>query len=118
MSIYEPVELEVLVVIAEWVDELLRHLEQSHVEEELEHREDGYVQVNVHGHPAAAHVAALVRLVVEHFLPPDHSEHEEQVRGKGHHLNNQHTIDCMIPVVYAYQCRYVTCHTSTKCLHL
>ena len=37
MSVNQPVEFKVLVIVPEGIDELLRHLQQTHVEEELQH---------------------------------------------------------------------------------
>ena len=91
MAVYQPVQLEVLVVVAEGVDELLGDLEEAHVEEELQDGEDGNVEVQVHREAAAPHepVPGRVRPQVVDLLPPDHSENEEHVRRQGHDLGFQ-----------------------------
>ncbi len=52
-------------------------LQKAHVEEELQNGEDGNVEVNIHGHAAAPHVAALGRGLVVDLLTADHREDEE-----------------------------------------
>ena len=47
MSVYQPVEFKVFVVVPEGVDQLLCDLEEAHVEEELEEGEDGKVEVDL-----------------------------------------------------------------------
>ena len=84
MSIYQPVELEVFVVVSEGVDQLLGDLQQPHVEEELEHREDRDVEINVQGDPAAAH--GLVHVESVDLLSADDGEDEEDVGRQGDHL--------------------------------
>ena len=89
MAIDEPVQLEVLVVVTERVDQLFRHLEQTHEEEELEDGEDGNVEVDVDGDPSACHPHVLP--IVAHtkaldLLTTNEGEDEEEVGGKGDHL--------------------------------
>ena len=88
MSVYQPVEFKVFVVVPEGVDQLLCDLEEAHVEEELQDGEDGNVEVEVHRKAAAPHepVPGRVRPQVVDLLSPDHSENEEHVRGQGHDL--------------------------------
>ena len=88
MPVDEPVELEVLVVVAEGIDQLFGHLEQAHVEEELEDGEDGNVEVDVHGHATGPHEGALLHAV--NLLPADHGEDEENVGGQGDDLGVHH----------------------------
>ena len=84
MSVNKPVEFKVLVIVPEGVDELLRHLEQAHVEEELEHSENRNVEINVERDAAASH--RLMHVVVVNLLAADDGEDEEDVGGQGHHL--------------------------------
>ena len=90
MSVNQPVKFKVFVVVPEWVDQLLSHLEQAHVEEELEDGEDGDVEIDVDGNPPARHPHVLP--VVSHskalnLLSADEGEDEEEVGGKGDHLS-------------------------------
>ena len=90
MSVNQPVKFKVFVVVPEWVDQLLCHLEQAHVEEELEDGEDGDVEVDVDGDPPARHPHVFP--VVSHakalnLLSADEGEDEEEVGGKGDHLS-------------------------------
>ena len=45
MSVYQPVEFKVFVVVPEWVEERLCHLDPAHVAEELDDGEEGDVKV-------------------------------------------------------------------------
>ena len=47
VSVYQPIQLEILIVITEWIDKLLSDLQQSHIEEELEDCVDRKVEINV-----------------------------------------------------------------------
>ena len=47
MSVNQPVELKIFIIISKRIDQLLGNLEQSHVEEELEDSEDGDVKVDI-----------------------------------------------------------------------
>ena len=89
MAIDEPVQFKVLVVVTERVDQLFRHLEQTHEEEELEDGEDGNVEVDVERDPSAGHSAIRHRVRVQ-LLPPDDGEDEEDVGGQGDHLGVDH----------------------------
>ena len=102
MSVYQPVQLKVLVVVPKGVDELLGDLEEAHVEEELEDGEDGDVEVDVDGNPATGHphiLPAVAHTEALDLLAPDQGEDEEEVGGKGDHLrignsyNNSSTKD-------------------------
>ena len=89
MPVYQPVKFKVFVVVSKGVDQLLSHLEEAHVEEELEDGEDGDVEVDVDGNPPAGHPHVLP--VVAHpkalnLLSTDEGEDEEEVGGKGDHL--------------------------------
>ena len=89
MAVYQPVQLEVLVVVAEGIDQLLGHLEQAHVEEELEDGEDGNVEVDVDGDPSARHPHVLpivAHTIALDLLTTNEGEDEEEVGGKGDHL--------------------------------
>ena len=96
MAVYQPVQLEVLVVVAEGIDQLLGHLEQAHVEEELEDGEDGNVEVDVDGDSSARHPHVLP--IVAHtkaldLLTTNEGEDEEEVGGKGHHLQEWENVE-------------------------
>ena len=102
MSVYQPVQLKVLVVVPKGVDELLGDLEEAHVEEELEDGEDGDVEVDVDGNPATGHphiLPAVAHTEALDLLATDQGEDEEEVGGKGDHLrignsyNNSSTKD-------------------------
>ena len=89
MSVYQPVEFKVFVVVSKWVDQLLGDLEEAHVEEELEDGEDGDVEVDVDGNPSTRHPHILP--IVSHtkalnLLAADQGEDEEEVGSKGNHL--------------------------------
>ena len=89
MSVYQPVQLKVLVVVPKGVDELLGDLEEAHVEEELEDGEDGDVEVDVDGNPATGHphiLPAVAHTEALDLLATDQGEDEEEVGGKGDHL--------------------------------
>ena len=88
MSVNQPVQLEVLVVVPEGIDQLLGHLQQPHVEEELEDGVHGEVEVNIQHHPAAGH--PLVPLVTLYLLPTHDGEDKEEVGGEGDHLGVDH----------------------------
>ena len=89
MSVYQPVEFKVFVVVPEGVDQLLCDLEEAHVEEELEDGEDGDVEVDVDGNSPAGHphiLPAVAHTEALDLLAPDQGEDEEEVGGKGDHL--------------------------------
>lgn len=73
----EPVDLKVVVVLPKRVDQGLGHLEPAHVEEELQHGEDGDVEINV--------VLGVLLLRVEELAPHDGGE-EEGVHGEADDL--------------------------------
>lgn len=75
MPLDESDEFEVVVVLAERVDERLGDLEPADVEEELEEREHGHVQVD-----------DLVGVHRVQELLADHGEQEERVDRDGHNL--------------------------------
>ena len=87
MSVYQPIKLEILIVITERIDELLSHFQQSHVEEELEDCVDGYVEVNVQRYPTTGH--SLTRIIFD-LLSANDSEDEEEVGGEGDDLCVDH----------------------------
>ena len=88
MSVYQPVEFKVFVVVPEWVDQLLGDLEEAHVEEELEDGEDGDVEVDVDGNSAAGHphILPVSHTKALNLLAADEGEDEEEVGGKSDHL--------------------------------
>ena len=89
MSVYQPVEFKVFVVVAEGVDQLLGDLEEAHVEEELEDGEDGDVEVDVDGNSPAGHphvFTVVSNTKALNLLSTDEGEDEEEVGGKGDHL--------------------------------
>ena len=87
MSVYQPIKLEILIVITERIDELLSHFQQSHVEEELEDCVDGYVEVNVQRYTTTGH--SLSRIIFD-LLSANDSEDEEEVGGEGDDLCVDH----------------------------
>ena len=88
MSVDQPVELEILIVITEGVDKLFRYFQQSHVEEELEDGVDGKEEINVENNPIAGH--PLVSVIAFNLLPADYGEDEEEIGGEGDHLGVDH----------------------------
>ena len=84
MSVNQPVELKIFIIISKRINQLFSNLEQTHVEEELEDGEDGDVKVNIQGNTVAGHPPVLV--VPVYLLPPHDGEDEEEVGGQGHHL--------------------------------
>lgn len=75
MPLDESDEFEVVVVLAERVDERLGDLEPTNVEEELQQREHGHVQVD-----------DLLGVYRVQELLADNGEQEEGVHGDGHNL--------------------------------
>ena len=47
MTINEPVQLKILVIVTKWIDQLFRDFEETHEEEELKDGEDGDVQLSL-----------------------------------------------------------------------
>ena len=88
MSVNQPVQLEVLVVVSEGIDQLLGHLQQPHVEEELEDGVDWNVEINIKRQSSAGHPLALA--VTLQLLSTDDGEDEEHVGGEGDHLGVDH----------------------------
>ena len=88
MSVYQPIQLEILIVITEWIDELLGHFQKSHVEEELENCVDRKVEINVENYSVAGH--PLVSMVALDLLSADNGEDEEEVGGEGDDLCVDH----------------------------
>ena len=93
ISVNQPVQLEILVVVTKGVDELLGNFEETHEEEELEDGEDGEVEVEVDGHPVGRVLVLPVPygthktlVVVVQLLASDQTEDEEHIGGQGHHL--------------------------------
>ena len=86
MSVYQPIKLEILIVITEWIDELLSHFQQSHVEEELEDCVDGYVEVNVQRYTTTGHPLSMII----NLLSANDGEDEEEVGGEGDDLCVDH----------------------------
>ena len=54
----------------------------------LKNSEDGNVEINIYGYPAAAH--GLVHVEAVDLLPADDGEDEEHVGGQGHDLHTHH----------------------------
>ena len=88
MSVYQPIQLKILVIITEGVDQLLCNLQQSHVEEELEDRVDGKKEINVQHYSIAGH--SLVSMISLNLLPSHYGEDEEEVGGEGDDLGVDH----------------------------
>ena len=88
MSVYQPIKLEILIVITEWIDELLSHFEQSHVEEELEDCVDREVEINVQNYSVARH--PLFSMISLDLLSADNGEDEEEVGGESDDLCVDH----------------------------
>ena len=88
MSVYQPVEFKVFVVVPEGVDQLLCDLEEAHVEEELEDGEDGDVEVDVDGNSPAGHphILPVSHTKALNLLAANEGEDEEEVGGKSDHL--------------------------------
>ena len=86
MSVDQPVELEILIVITEGIDQLFSHFQESHVEEELEDGVDGDVEVNIERDTTTGHS----RSVVLYLLPANDGEDEEEVGGEGDDLCVDH----------------------------
>lgn len=77
MTIDQPVQLEVLVVVPEGIYQLFGHLQQSHKEEELQNRENGHVFVYFQ-----------LELLFDAFdvLPADQRDRKKTVSGECHNL--------------------------------
>ena len=88
MSVYQPIQLEILIVIAEWIDELFCDLQESHVEEELEDGVDRKEEINVEDYPVAGH--PLISVISLNLLSAHYREDEEEVGGEGDDLRVDH----------------------------
>lgn len=77
MTIDQPVQLEILVVVAERIYQLLGYLQQPHKEEELQNRENRHVFV---------YLQLELLLDALDILPADQGDREETVSGECHHL--------------------------------
>ena len=77
VPVYQPVHLEVIIVLSKGIYQDLGHLEPAHVEEELQEGEDGNVEI---------HLVALEPLAGVQELSAHQRGHEEGVHGEGHHL--------------------------------
>ena len=86
MSVYQPIKLEILIVITEGIDQLFSHFQESHVEEELEDGVDRDVEVNIERDTTTGHS----RSVVLYLLPANDGEDEEEVGGEGDDLGVDH----------------------------
>ena len=89
MTINEPVQLKILVIVTKWIDQLFRDFEETHEEEELKDSEDGDVQIDVEWNPSTRHTSSFDRIWVQ-LLSPDDGEDEEDVGGEGDHLGVDH----------------------------
>jgi hypothetical protein len=87
----QPVKFKVFVVVSEGIDQLLSYLEETHVEEELQHGEDWDVEVDVQWNSTTWHslVGASDTITID-LLSPDDGEDEEEVGGEGDHLGVHH----------------------------
>ena len=88
MSVDQPVQLKVFVVVTKGVDELFGNFEKAHEEEELKNGENGNVEIDVERNPAAWH--SLVLSIWFDLLSADDGEDEEDVGGEGDHLGVDH----------------------------
>ena len=46
IAIHNPIDLKIIVIISEWINQLLGHLQPAHVEEELQSSEDWEVHID------------------------------------------------------------------------
>lgn len=77
ITVDEPINFKVIIVLTKGVDEGLCHLQPAHVEEELQYGEDGEVEINV--------VLWVILLWVKELASHD-GGHEEGVHCQTHHL--------------------------------
>ena len=89
MTIDEPVQLKVFIVVTKRIDQLFCHFQETHEEEELEDGEDGNVQIDVERNPSAWHPCSFHSVWIQ-LLPPDDGEDEEDVGGEGDDLGVDH----------------------------
>ena len=88
MSVNQPVELKIFIIISKRINQLFSNLKQPHVEKELEDGEDGDVKVDVQWQPSTRH--PLVLPIPLELLSADDGEDEEDVGGEGDHLSVDH----------------------------
>ena len=90
MSVYQPVEFKVFVVVPEGVDKLLCNLEESHEEEKLENSENWEVEVNVDrvsvGWVSEGPSAFKQGVLIIQLLAANQAKYEEEVGSQGDHL--------------------------------
>ena len=89
MTINEPVQLKILVIVTKWINQLFCDFEETHEEEELKDGEDGDVQIDVQWNPSTRHTSSFDRIWVQ-LLSPDDGEDEEDVGGEGDDLGVDH----------------------------
>ena len=91
MTVNQPVQLEIFIIVTKGVDELFGDLEKAHVEEKLKNGENGNVEINFNWHPATWHPLSLL-VYTESFdlLSANDGEDEEEVGGEGDHLSVHH----------------------------
>ena len=77
VPVYQPVHLEVIVILSEGIYQNLGDLEPAHVEEELQEGEDGNVEI---------HLMTLEPLAGVQELSAHQRGHEEGVHREGHDL--------------------------------
>ena len=77
MTIDQPVEFKVFIIITKRIYQLFSNLEQTHIEKELENGENGNVEVDVKRNSVAGH--SFILAVTLKLLPSDDGEDEENV---------------------------------------
>ena len=91
VTVNQPIQLEIFIVITKRVDELLGDLEKAHVEKKLKNCENWNVEIDFDWHPAAWHpLSLLVNAVSFNLLSADDGEDEEKVGGEGDNLGVDH----------------------------
>ena len=78
MTINQPVQLEIFIIIAERIYQLFSYFQQSHKEEELQNCENGHVFI---------YFQLELFLDALDVLSTDYSDCEETVSGECHHLS-------------------------------
>ena len=89
MTIDEPIQLKVFIVVTKRIDQLFCYFQETHEEEELENGEDGDVEVDVERNSSAWHPSSFHSVWIQ-LLSPDDGEDEEDVGGQGDHLGVDH----------------------------
>ena len=89
VTIDEPVQLKVFIVVTKRIDQLFCHFQETHEEEELKNSEDGDVQIDVERNPSAWHPRSFHSVRIQ-LLPSDDREDEEDVGGEGDDLGVDH----------------------------